>query len=102
MFSSIGCFKAFLVSLLLGVPSSALLFLAFVWFQMLHYGRSLPTYGLYLGVLELGFFKSLLVGAIALEAAPPSRWRRIVISTAVLTLLEELVYVALSTFSLPD
>jgi hypothetical protein len=96
-------FNVFLVSLGLGLASSALLFLVPIGL-----GGMLPNWvsspssdAIYKGVLVLSCLKSLVVNSIASFVAPVSRWKSIVRSTTVLTFLEALIYIGLSDFRLP-
>ncbi|PSB14559.1 hypothetical protein C7B65_26285 [Phormidesmis priestleyi ULC007] len=107
MFQSIHGFKIFLVSLALGVPSSAIVHLSIVWFvRILPFLLSSP-YLLrdVLGFLAIGafigLFKSLLVCAIAFQVEPFLRWRVIFVSTIGLTLLEGWLYYKLWTWTFP-
>lgn len=100
--------KTFCASLLLCTSSSGIVFLSLFWFVDIRpFPLSLsPNWRR--GVLSVfligtlvGFFKSLIVSAIALQVKPHLRWRTIVVSTAVLTLLEGWFYYKLLTWTFP-
>jgi len=98
MFSSpIHGFKVFLVSLFWCVPSSAVINLLIFWSICRAFSRYFPllseislrdVLGVLSGSAFIGIFNSLLVSAIAFLVAPFLRWRVIIVSAVVLTLLE--------------
>lgn len=93
--------KFFFTSLLFGTFSSGIAFSLTGWFARLYRYPSLQILPVFLVGMAIGFFKSLIIWAIASLEEPDSRLGLILATTGILTLIEAYFYYELWSWEFP-